>query len=274
MKKRIRRTAGDILTLLLALLVITPVLYGVCGAFKSASEFAAQPPTFLPRSFANLENFTAVITGIPIGRYFLNSLIVALLITAVRLTCAVLAAFAFVYYEFRGRRFLFIFVLATMMLPSDTLLVTNYQTVSRLGLLNTYLGMSVVSFVGASQMFMLRQTFRSTPKAFREAAWMDGCGDMRYLVRILLPMSTPVLVTLFVQSFSAAWNTYLWPLMSTTHDDMRTIQVGISMLTTLEGTNYEVVLAGVTLSLLPALFVFLFLRRAITKAMTGGALVG
>lgn len=207
-------------------------------------------------------------------RYFLNSLIVALMVSVVRLVCAVLAAFAFVHYEFRGKNFLFFFILATMMLPADTLLVTNYQTVSRLGLLNTYLGMSIVSFVGASQMFMLRQAFRGMPRAFREAAWIDGCGDMRYLWHILMPMTRPVLVTLFVQSFTAAWNTYLWPLMSTTHDSMRTIQVGIGMLTTVEGTNYEIILAGVMLSLIPSLFVFLFLRKAITRAMTGGALVG
>ena len=274
MKRRLARLLTDLLALALGFIVIAPVLYGLCGAFKTPAEFAAQPPTFLPRSFANLDNFIAVMTGAPMARYFLNSLIVALLISVVKLVCALLAAFAFVYYEFRGRRVLFILILATMMLPADTLMVTNYQTVSRLGLLNTYLGMSIVSFVGASQMFMLRQAFRNTPRAYREAAWMDGCGDMRYLVQILAPMSRPVLVTLFVQSFTAAWNTYLWPLMSTTRDDMRTVQVGIGMLTSVEGTNYEVVLAGAILSLIPALFVFLFLRRAITRAMTGGSLVG
>lgn len=274
MKRKLGLLLTDLLALTLALIVIFPILYGFCGAFKEPSEFAAQPPTFLPRSFGNLQNFTAVMTGAPMTRYFLNSLIVAMLVSVVKLFCALLAAFAIVYYEFPGRRFLFIFVLATMMLPSDTLLVTNYQTVSRLGLLNTYLGMSIVSFVGASQMFMLRQAFRSTPRDFREAAWMDGCGDMRYLFLILAPMSRPVLVTLFVQSFTAAWNTYLWPLMSTTQDSMRTVQVGIGMLTSIESTNYEVVLAGSILSLVPALFVFLFLRRAITRAMTGGSLVG
>lgn len=215
-----------------------------------------------------------MLNAIPVGRFFLNSLVVALLVSIVRLVCAVLAAYAFACYRFRGQGVLFVLILATMMLPPDTLLVTNYQTVSRMGLLNTYLGMSIVSFVGASQMFMLRQAFRGIPSDFRQAAWMDGCGDLRFLWQIMLPMTRPVLVTLFVQSFVAAWNTYLWPLMSTTHNEMRTIQVGIGMLTSLEGTNYEVVLAGVTLSLLPAMFVFLFLRRAITRAMTGGALVG
>jgi len=264
----------DILTLLIGLIVIFPILYGFFGAFKSPAEFASQPPTVLPKSFAYLTNFAYVIKNIPLFRYFLNSLIVAVMISTVKLLAAILAAYAFVYFEFPFKRTLFFVLLATMMLPGDTMTVTNYQTIARLKLLNTYLGMSIVSFVGASQMFMLRQSFRTMPAAIHEAALLDGCGDLRYLFSILVPVSRPVLVTLFVQSFIAAWNTYLWPLMVTSHDEMRTIQVGITMLTSIEGTNYETILAGVMLSLIPALFVFIFLRRGISKAMTAGSLVG
>ena len=273
-KKRLRYVLLDALTLGLGLLVIFPIVYGFCGAFKTASEFASQPPTVLPKSFFNFENFRTVLRQLPIARYFFNSLVVAVLVSSVKLILAVLAAYAFVYYRFHGRKVLFFVILATMMLPADTLLVTNYQTVARMGLLNTYLGMSIVSFVGASQMFMLRQAFKKIPPALREAAVLDGCGDLRFLFRMLLPVCRPVLVTLFVQSFVATWNTYLWPLIVTTHNEMRTIQVGISFITSTEGTNYEIILAGVMLSLVPALFVFLFLRGSISKAMTDGALVG
>lgn len=274
MKRRIARLLTDALTLALGFVVVFPILYGLMGAFKSPAEFAAQPPTVLPKSFSYLDNFAFVLRTVPLLRYFFNSLTVAVLISTVRLLAALLAAYAFVYFEFPGRGLLFMLVLATMMLPGDTMTVTNYQTVSRLGLLNTYLGMSITSFVGASQMFMLRQNFKTMPTAIREAAILDGCGDLRYLFFILTPLSRPVLVTLFVQSFIAAWNTYLWPLMVTSHDEMRTVQVGITMLTSVEGTNYETVLAGVMLSLIPALFVFLFLRRGISNAMTAGSLVG
>jgi len=211
---------------------------------------------------------------VPIPRYFLNSLVVALMVSVVRLVCALLAAYAFVYFRFPGRGLLFFVVLGTMMLPADTLIITNYQTIAHMKLTNTYLGMSIVSFVGASQMFMLRQAFKTTPAAIRDAAMIDGCGDLRYLVSILAPISRPILVTLFVQSFVASWNTYLWPLLSTTEDSMRTIQVGISKLYTPDAMNYEIILAGVVIALIPSLFVFLFLRKYITKAMTGGSLVG
>ena len=278
MSMKMKRHVLDLLVMLLALaaglLVVLPLIYGVFGAFRTPAEFAAWPPAFLPRSFANLDNFRRVLTMVPMGRYFLNSLIVATLTSAVRLVLAVLSAYAFVFFRFPGRSFLFFFLLGTMMLPGDTMLVTNYQTVARLGLLDTYTGMSIIAFVGASQMFMLRQAFRASPAALRDAAMLDGCGDLRFIGSILIPVTRPVLVTLFTQSFVTAWNSYLWPLMVTNHNDMRTVQVGITMLTTIEDTNYEVVLAGVALSLIPALVLFLAMRRSITGAVTAGSLVG
>lgn len=131
-----------------------------------------------------------------------------------------------------------------MMMPGDTLLITNYVTVSRLGLLNTYLGMCITGFVSASQMFMLRQKFLSVPKDLRHAAMIDGCGDLRYILTILMPICKPIITTLFVQSFITIWNAYLWPLIITASaPDMRTIMVGITKLNSWEDTNYQLVLA-------------------------------
>ncbi|MBQ7521079.1 MAG: carbohydrate ABC transporter permease [Clostridia bacterium] len=274
-KRRAREWGMGITALLLGGLVLFPVLYGALGAFKAPSEFITYPPTLLPRSFSYLKNFETVFTQAPMLRYFLNSFIVAVLGSVVRLTFAVLAAYAFVFFRFPGRKLLFFLLLGTMMLPADTLIITNYQTVSRLNLQDTYLGMCIVSFVGASQMFMLRQHFLSAPAPVREAAQIDGCGDLRFIVSILLPMSLPLLTTLFLQSFVALWNAYLWPLLVTNTNDMRTVQVGITMLTTIEGTNYETVLAGSAVALTPMVLLFLLLRRRITGAMSSGeALAG
>ena len=161
-----------------------------------------------------------------------------------------------------------------MMLPGDTLMVTNYLTVSRLNLLDTYLGMCITSFVGASQMFMLRQNFRTIPRALRDAARLDGCSDLRFLRSVVLPVSRPVLLTLCVQSFINLWNAYLWPLLVTNRDEMRTVQVGVTMLTAVGNTNYHLILAAVTLTLLPSFVMFIILRKNIVKGMTSGALVG
>lgn len=269
-----REIAPGLAGILLGCLVLFPVFYGVMGAFKTPAEFSAYPPTVFPRSLANLDNFRAVFTQAPMGRYFLNSLITASLTSAVRLIVATMAAYAFAFFHFRGEKALFLLILGTMMLPADTLLITNYQTVSRLGLLDSYLGVCIVAFVGASQMFMLRQHFMSAPVAVREAAEIDGCGDVRFVFGILLPMSLPLMMILFVQTFVTQWNAYLWPLLVTNSDAMRTVQVGVTMLTSIEGANYETVLAGATVAMIPAALLFVALRRSLTRTMNQGAVIG
>lgn len=275
---KIQRQAENIAVQLLALVVgfviVFPIVYGIFGAFKSPAEFSAYPPTFLPQSFAYFENFQNAFAQVPFLRFALNSFLVGVLASTLRLSFAALAAYAFVFYEFRLKKILFFMVLATMMLPGDTLLITNYLTITRLGLLDTYLGMAITSFVGAAQMFMLRQNFKTLPRSLKEAGEMDGCGDIRFLLAILLPISKPVLLTLYVQSFVTVWNAYLWPLLVTNTTKMRTVQVGITMITSFEETNYYLVLAGVALTLIPSFILFIFLRRSITRGMTAGALVG
>ncbi len=274
MKSKARDWGLGALAALLGCLVLFPLFYGFMGAFKSPAEFVAWPPTVFPQSFGYLRNFETVFTQTPMLRYFWNTLVVSVFSTVIKLAIALLAAYAFVYFDFAGKKALFFLVLGTMMLPPDILVITNYQTVSHLGLLDTYLGIGIVSFVGASQMFMLRQHFLSSPKPIREAAQMDGCGDLRFIAFILMPMSMPLLLTLFLQAFVVQWNAYLWPLLVTNTNEMRTVQVGVTMLTTLEGTNYETVLAGAAVTVAPAVLLFLFLRKSITRTMSGGSIVG
>ena len=272
-KRRIMDAIVSIVAIAIGLIIIFPVVYCILGAFKTPAEFMS--PKLLPNSFGYLENFKNAMNQAPMFRYMLNSLIMAFSGTFIRLVFAVCAAYALTHYEFKGKNFCFLLILGTMMMPGDTLLVTNYQTVSHLGLLNTYMGMIIVSLVSASQMFMLRQKFLAIPKDLRHAAMIDGCGDIRYILTILLPICKPILTTLFVQSFITLWNAYLWPLIVTASSpDMRTIMVGITKLNSWEDTNYELVLAGVTISLIPSFIMFMVMRRNMTKGGTDGALVG
>ena len=258
----------------LCFVAVFPVLYAVFGSFKTAGEFTRLPPLLLPDSFLNFENYATVFTAAPMARYFFNSAGTTLLVCFVKLLAAVLAAYSFAFFRFRFRNALFYLILGTMMIPADTVIVTNYQTVSRLGLTDTWLGISVVSFVGASQMFMLRQAFRQSPAALRDAAFLDGCSDLRFLFSVLLPVCRPVLITLFMQTFVAQWNAYLWPLLVTNSDALRTVQVGIAMLTSAEDSNYQVVLAGTVSAILPPVLLFILIRRYISRSMTQGAVAG
>ncbi len=263
----------SIIAILIGLVLIFPIIYCVLGAFKTPAEFMT--PKLLPGSFSNFDNFRDALEKADLLRYMGNSFIVSFFGTAIRLLFAIFAAYAFAFYEFPLKRFWFFLILGTMMLPGDILLTTNYITVSRLHLLNSYLGMMIVSFVGASQMFMLRQRFLSVPRELREAAELDGYGDMGFIFRVLLPVCRPVLVTLFVQGFITLWNSYLWPLLVTASaPEMRTIMVGITKLNSWEDENYWLVLAGVSISLIPSFILFIIMRRSLRKNGLDGALVG
>ncbi|AEF80337.1 carbohydrate ABC transporter permease [Leadbettera azotonutricia] len=265
---------ASITALVLGFIIIFPIIYTICVAFKTRAELSVFPPALLPDSFLNMGNFKSVFETAPLMRFMANSVIVSGLGCSLRILFAVLAAYAFSYFKFPLRNLLFMVVLATMMLPADTLIVTNYLTITRLNMLDNYLGMCITSLVGASQMFMLRQNFKTIPQSLRDAAFIDGCGDLRYLTRVVAPLSSPVIFTLMVQSFINFWNAYLWPLLVTNKAEMRTVQIGIAMLTNPLDTNYTLVLAAVAILLIPSLFLFSFLRLAMVRGIAAGALVG
>ena len=272
-KEQIEEIVVSLVAIALGLVIIFPLLYCFLSSFKTPSEFL--DPKLLPSSFLNLDNYKAALERGNLLRYILNSFVIAFLGSAIRLIFSILAAYVFAFYDFKGKNVVFFMILGTMMIPSDVLLATNYLTVSRLHLLNTYMGVMVVSFVSASATFMLRQRFKTIPRDMREAASMDGYGDLWFILRVLLPITRPVVTTLFVQSFISLWNSYLWPLIATASSpEMRTVMVGITRLNSWEDENYQLVMAGVVISLIPSIILFLVMRRSLRKGGLEGSLVG
>lgn len=266
-------TLVTVIAIILGIIIIFPLIYCFLSSFKTPSEFLN--PKLFPSSFLYLDNFKNALERGNLLRYTLNSFVIAFVGTAVRMVLSILAAYAFTFYDFKGKNFFFFLILGTMMIPGDVLLVTNYLTVSKMHLLNTYLGVMIVSFVSASQMFMLRQRFKTIPKDMREASSMDGYGDLWFIWKVLLPLSKPVVTTLFVQSFINLWNAYLWPLIVTASSpEMRTVMVGITRLNSWEDENYQLVMAGVCISLIPSLILFIVMRRNMKKGGLDGSLVG
>ena len=266
-------TLVTVIAIILGVIIIFPLIYCFLSSFKTPSEFLN--PKLFPSSFLYLDNFKNALERGNLLRYTLNSFVIAFVGTALRMVLSILAAYAFTFYDFKGKNFFFFLILGTMMIPGDVLLVTNYLTVSKMHLLNTYLGVMIVSFVSASQMFMLRQRFKTIPKDMREASSMDGYGDLWFIWKVLLPLSKPVVTTLFVQSFINLWNAYLWPLIVTASSpEMRTVMVGITRLNSWEDENYQLVMAGVCISLIPSLILFIVMRRNMKKGGLDGSLVG
>lgn len=272
-KKWISNNVLGTLILLIGLIVVFPIIYCTCSSFMSPSEMSMYPPKFLPKSFGYLRNFKIVFTQTKILRFMLNSLILASAGTLLRLVTASLAGFAFSFYEFPGKKFLFFALLGTMMIPGDAVIISNYLTIARAGLLDTYLGMVIVYTVSAMYVFMVRQYMLTIPKAFHDAALMDGCSSWRFFLDIVLPVCEPVLKSVAIASFVGLWNAYLWPLLVTNIEEMRTVQVGITMLTNDEDmSSYGTVMAGVTVILIPAVILFFASQKNVIRGLTNGAI--
>ena len=264
----------SVLSLLVGVLIAFPLFFALLSGFKDDATFDAYPPEIFPRSFLYLENYRQVLFDSLVPRFMWNSLIIAAAVTLIRLLISTIAAYAFAFFEFRGKNFLFLMVIGTMMIPSETVLITNYLTISRLGLLNTYLGVMAVYFVSATQVFMFRQNFKTISSSLRDAAFIDGCGDIQFYLRICIPVSKAIITALGLNSFVAVWNTYLWPLLVTSKPEMRTVQVGITLLAADESGVKAPVFAAIAIILLPSALIFAFFQRNIVHGITGGAVKG
>ena len=272
-KKVVKNVLFQIFSVIVGIVIISPIIYAFFISIMPSNQILSNPPKLIPRS-VTLDHYKSAISATTLGRYMLNSLVLAGVSSIVRIITASMAAYAFAFYEFKGKNFIFAIVMGTVMIPGDVVLVTNYQTVSRLGLVNTYLGMMVVFLVSAMNIFIMRQNFLTFSKEIKEASEVDGCGNFRFFATILLPLNKPVITTVFISAFMGTWNTYLWPMMVTNQNELRTIQVGVTMLNFPEGTVYGPIMAASILALLPIAVIFVIFRRQIVGGLMGGAVKG
>ncbi len=209
------------------------------------------------------------------GRYIFNSLIVAIVTTVVRILLAILAAYGFTFFEFKGKNFLFTLMLVSILIPKNVLVVSNYQTISQMNLIDTYLGMMIVFFINAMNVFILRQNFLTFPKELKESTELDGLGNWGFLWKILFPLNRSVVTTVFITSFIQMWNEYVWPLLVTNKQEMRTVQLGITMFSQSDvGTNYGSVMAASIIALIPVSVLFFIFRKQIIGGAMSGSVKG
>jgi len=252
--------------------VCFPVYYGIIGSFMGTADITSFPSALWPVHGFKLTNYASALTAIPLARQYLNSLMVAAGVTVGQMITSLLAAYGLAFLPMRGKNIWFGGILVTMMVPWEAVIIPNYLTMARLGLLNTLLALMLPFLAAGFGVFLLRQAFLSFPKELHEAARIDGCSNPRFLVSILVPIVKPSLAALAIWSFLSAWNMFFWPLLVTNTSKNQTIQIGITMLQDGENANPGLVLAGVVLAIIPTLLLVIFGQRFIVKGLVAGAI--
>jgi multiple sugar transport system permease protein len=257
-----------------ALLVIMPYLWMISTSLKDPSEIFRYPPTWIPEAW-NWKNYADAFSAAPFGRYFLNSLIIAVAVTIGQLITCSLAAFAFARMNFRGKDFMFALFLSTTMISTQVTLVPSYLVLKELKWLDTYKGLIIPFLASAFGVFMLRQHFMTIPRDLEDAAKLDGCGRLRFLISVILPLSKPVLAAQALFAFMGNWNSYLWPLIVTSSTHMRTLQIGLRYFVSQEGgTQWGMYMAAAVFVSAPIVVLYFAIQKSFVEGLVTTGLKG
>jgi sn-glycerol 3-phosphate transport system permease protein len=260
--------------ILVTLVIGVPVYWMIIGAFKENREIYQIPPTWFPMD-PTFENFPEAWSSAPFGRYYINTFITTLFGSGFEIFFAATSAYAFVFLRFPKRDWLFLVLLAALMVPGQVTILPNYLTIARLGWINTYQGIIVPGASVAYGTFLLRQYYRTLPLDIMDAAKVDGAGHLRTMASIVVPLAKPAIISFGLLSVVAKWNDFLWPLLVTNTRDMRVLPIGIYWLMVEEGSiEWGPVMAGTIFVVLPVLIVFLYAQQYIVEGIAAGAVKG
>ncbi|OQS26776.1 Inner membrane ABC transporter permease protein ycjP [Chromobacterium violaceum] len=267
-RKLLRRLPDYLLLLALSLACVYPFLWTLGIAVGDGEQVFDFPPPLWPQD-AGWRHFAAVWDAIPLGRFFWNSLWISGLTTLGTLVVSSLAAFPLAKLRFRGRQTVFYAIIATLLLPSEINFISNYVTISRLGLDDSRLGVVLPSLAGAFGIYLMKHAFEEIPDEIVDAARMDGAGDWQVFLRICLPLSLPYLATLGIFTLVWSWNVYVWPSVVLKTPELYPLSVGVLYLKGAFATSTRMVAAGAVIAILPVLAVFVFCQRYFMRGMDG-----
>jgi multiple sugar transport system permease protein len=256
-----------------AVVMLFPFVWMVSTSLKPDLELFKTPPQLIPHPLQP-ENYSRVAELMPIWRFAINSLVVAAVATTLQVLTSAMAGYAFARLRFRGRDALFFVYLATLMVPFQVTIVPLFVEMRYLGLVDTYPGLILPGIVSAFGTFMLRQAFLSLPRDYEEAAFVDGASHWQVFSRIGLPLVAPALATFGILAFMASWNSFLWPLVIVSSQNLMTLPLGLSNLHGQYTTQWNVVLAGATISVVPILVVYLVAQKHIVRGVALSGLKG
>ena len=259
-----------------ALVVLFPFYWMLLTSVKSYGAYNAEyVPSFFTLS-PTFENYQTAFTAVPLGRYFTNTLIFTLLTTAIMLVVIILAAFAFARLEFRGKSLVFTLFLSLMMIPTELVVITNFQTITNLGLRNSFAGLILPSVTSVFYIYLLKENFEQIPDELYKAARVDGTGDFKYLMKVMIPISQPTLVTITILKIIECWNSYVWPRLITDDPLYFLVSNGIQEIREngFGRENIPAMMAAVVVISLPLIVLFLIFRKKVMAGVSRGGTKG
>jgi sn-glycerol 3-phosphate transport system permease protein len=271
--RRLRILGRYVALSVLAFIVLFPIYITLVNSLLQPSQIASKSPTFFPTS-PQWHTYADAWSDGHLGTYLRNSFIQTGLIVIGQLVTSILAGYAFAFLRFPFKRTLFVVFLATLMVPFEITIVTNLQTINTLGWYDTFAALAVPFLATGFGAFLLRQTFLQLPKDLQDAAKLDGYGHLRFLTRVAVPLARPTIAALAVFSFLSAWNQYLWPLLVTKDDRLRTVQIGLKQLRATNIDQVNVTLAGTVLAFIPLVILLLIFQKQLVRGLTAGAVKG
>ncbi len=278
-RQRIVKAAVKFFTYLflcfMALIVLFPFYWMIISSLKTLEEYRLSVPTFWPQTMM-FSNYAEAFTTANLGRLFLNTLYVGVVSTILSLVITVLSAFAFARLDFKGKDTLFAMLLATMMIPGELFTITNYITVTQFGWIGTFTVLIVPFLVSVFYIYLLRQNFLQIPNELYLAAKVDGTSDLKYLWKVMIPLSLPTLISITILKMMGAWNSYIWPRLVANDEAHRLITNGLrnAFTETTGDVNYPVQMAAVALVSAPLFLVFILLRKYIMAGVSRGGIKG
>ena len=275
-RSRVRSTAVHILLSLWAVIVLFPFHWMVLTSVKSYSAYNSE---YIPKFFTlspTLQNYVDAFTAVPLGRYFTNTLVFTLITTLLMLSVITLAAFAFARLEFKGKRLAFTLLLSLMMIPNELVIITNFVTITDLGLRNTFTGLILPSVTSVFYIYLLKENFAQIPDELYYAAKVDGTSDFKYLTKVMIPICSPTMITIVILKVIECWNSYVWPRLITDDENYFLVSNGIQAIreSGFGRENIPAMMAAVVVISVPLIALFLIFRNKIMDGVSRGGTKG
>lgn len=270
------RTITYVLLAFWAVIVLFPFYWMLLTSVKSYSAYNSE---YIPKFYTlspTLQNYKDAFTAVPLGRYLLNTFLFTVITTVIMLVIITLAAFAFARLEFRGKNIAFLLILSLMMIPNELVIITNYMTITNLNMRNTFPGLILPSVMSVFYIYLLKENFEQIPDSLYLAAKVDGTSDLKYLLKVMLPITKPTLVTITILKVIECWNSYVWPRLITDDENYYLVSNGIQEIREngFGRENIPAMMAAVVVISVPLIVLFLVFRRQVMAGVSRGGLKG